>query len=393
MPRKASSARRTQRAARAFSRRLLLQGSLAAGALALAGCQTTASRRPQRLNVALWSDYLPDSIREDFARETGIEIVMRSYDSNGELLSLTRRAEPGDLDLVGPTVDRAPLWEHQGLLQPIDPARVDTGGVIPALLAESRKHWTWHGDLHHLPMMWGTEAVAWRSDKWSPGKRRLSYGDLWLPEMKGNVQGRPHSLLIGVGLYLDRVGEVRSNRMLDGYSDPAEMDRVWSAIIEFAIDHRYWMNQFWFDAREQSRGFTHGGCVIGQAWDGPMARLQTAGEPIAYEAPREGAIAWMDGLSIAAGARNLEQAYLFLAYLYRAQVSGRLASASGYNPAHAEAAAFMAEADRRAYLASLPGDALERLWFWPPAPDWYRRKRADFTERYAEAVAIEPAPA
>jgi spermidine/putrescine transport system substrate-binding protein len=391
MPREAVTAHRTVRAARTFNRRLLLKSGLATGVLAMSGCQTTASRKQPQLNIAIWSDYLTDNFREDFARETGIEIITRSYGTNGELLSMVRGAAPGALDLVGPTVDRAPLWEHQRLLQPIDLERVDTSSLIPALLAQSLAHWTWNSDLYHLPMMWGTEAVAWRSDKWSPRQRGLSYGDLWLPEMKGKVQGRAHSLLLGMGLYLDGTGEVPSRRMMAAYSDPAEMERVWGAITEFAIGHRFWINQFWHDARGQSRGFTHAGCVIGQAWDGPMLRLRQTGAPVAYKAPQEGAIAWMDGLSIPVGAKNLDGVYLFLEYMYRAQVSGRLASSTGYNPVSADATAFMDSSDRDAYLDSLPGDALQRLWFWPPAPDWYQRKRAEFTKRFAEAVASEPA--
>jgi hypothetical protein len=53
----------------------------------------------------------------------------------------------------------------------------------------------------------------------------------------------------------------------------------------------------------------------------------------------------------------------------------------------------MAATDRKAYRESLPGDALERLWFWPPTPEWYRRKRADFVDRYLERAGGYPEPA
>lgn len=395
MPR--SSTRKTLQAARAFRRRTLLKGGLAAGALAagsltLAACQTTTARGRQ-LNIAIWSDYLPADFRADFARDTGIEIVTTEYDSNTELLALVRGDGGVDFDLISPTHDRAPLWQRQGLLQPLDIERIGAERILAPLLTETRAHWTWDGGLHALPIMWGTEALAWRNDKWTRDPADLSYGDLWLPEMKGKMQGRPHSLLIGIGLYLDRTGELPSDRMLAPYRDPGEMDRVWKAVTDFAIDHRFWINQFWWDGSSQRAGFTEAGCIIGQTWDGPIIDLKIKGQPLSYAAPQEGALAWMDCLSIPAAARNLEEVYVFFDYLYRPEAGGRLASDTGYNPAQTGAPDFMASADRDALRDSLPGDALDRLWFWPPAPEWYRRKRLEFRDRYLDAAETYPAPA
>ncbi len=35
--------------------------------------------------------------------------------------------------------------------------------------------------------------------------------------------------------------------------------------------------------------------VIGQTWDGPALSLKKDGKPVSYMAPKEGAIAWIDG--------------------------------------------------------------------------------------------------
>ena len=32
--------------------------------------------------------------------------------------------------------------------------------------------------------------------------------------MKGKIQGRPHSMMLTIGLYLDRTGKLPSNRMV-----------------------------------------------------------------------------------------------------------------------------------------------------------------------------------
>jgi spermidine/putrescine transport system substrate-binding protein len=387
----------TLRAARAFTRRGLLRCGLAAAAgTALAGCQTTAGRTTaeRRLRVALWSPrYLPQGFRDALAERDGIALEVVEYNSNTELLARLKVEGAEAFDLVGPTVDRAPLWRSQNLLQPVDTTRFDTTRVLSPLLAESRRHWTWDGALYHLPMMWGTEALAWRSDKWSREPGQLSYGDLWLPEMKDRVQARPYSMMVGIGLYLERSGTLRSNRMLDAYNDPAACDRIWTEVVDFAIERRFWIRQFWYDGFTQREGFTSGDCLIGQTWDSAAASLQLAGKPVTYMAPREGALAWIDGLAISAGARDLDAVYTFLEFLYRAKTGGRIASSAGFNAAQAGAAEFMVEEDRRIYEKSLPGDALQHLWFWPPAPDWYRQQVNGHIDRYMKAADREPAPA
>src|SRR3546814_12107413 len=72
--------------------------------------------------------------------------------------------------------------------------------------------WTWDDGNHHLPYHWGTEALAWRTDKRESSYADLSYGDLWTPEMKGKVMGRPPSMMDGIGLSLEDRTSVGSGK-------------------------------------------------------------------------------------------------------------------------------------------------------------------------------------
>ena len=83
------------------------------------------------------------------------------------------------------------------------------------MLEGSTSVWTWDDGLYHLPHCWGSEAISWRTDLWKGDPATLSYGSLWEDGVKGHVQGRPHSLLLGIGLWMDGNGTLPSNRMLD----------------------------------------------------------------------------------------------------------------------------------------------------------------------------------
>ncbi len=206
------------------------------------------------------------------------------------------------------------------------------GNLQPAFLESSASIWTWDGKLYHLPHLWGTEAISWRTDLWKGDPAKLSYGDLWADEVKGHVQGRPHSLLAGIGLWLDATGKLPTNRLLDAYKDEESFKKIYDEIIKVAIEKKPWIKQFWDSADNTKSGLLENDVIIGQTWDGPAISLKKAGKPVSYQAPVEGAITWVDGLALTKAAKNVEQAYAFIDSLFQPEVSAALAEGSGYNP-------------------------------------------------------------
>ena len=122
--------------------------------------------------------------------------------------------------------------------------------------------------------------------------------------MKGHVQGRPHSLLLGIGLWMDGNGTLPSNRMLDAFKDPDSFKKIYDKILPFAIEHKPWIKQFWDSADNTKSGLMENDVWIGQTWDGPPLTLKKDGKPVSYQAPKEGAIAWLDGIVAGQGGQE-----------------------------------------------------------------------------------------
>ena len=334
------------------------------------------------LRFLLWSDYLPTEFLDGFVKETGIRVRHVTYGSNEELMHRLQATKGRGFDLIGPSTRLAAQWRDTNLLIPFDRERLNLEPIKQTFVQNAVDHWTWEDEIHYLPYVWGTEAIAWRTDQYDPKYQGLSYGTLWSPGVKGRVMGRPHSMLLGVGLYLDAIGEVPSNRMLDAYKDEKSMRRIWSDITAFAVKHREWIKLFWNDAETQINGFQKNDVVIAQTWDGPPLRLKNQGEPIDYRAPDEGAIAWIDGLSIPLDARNFDEIYAFLDYLYRPDTAALLSSETGYNPVVSGAGDLLDEASRRNFEEAYPDDAIAKLWWWQPEPAWYADLRQGFTDAF-----------
>ena len=382
------SAERTAAAARLFNRRVVLKAGAAAGAIAVTGPAyiKNALSSSGELNLLMWSDEFPNPVIPDFEAKTGIKINQTPFSQNEEQINKLQATGGEGFDLCQPTRDRAPQFKDLGVLAPYDMNRVkNVGNLIPSMLEGSTSVWTWDDGLYHLPHCWGSEAISWRTDLWKGDPATLSYGSLWEDGVKGHVQGRPHSLLLGIGLWMDGNGTLPTNRMLDAFKDPDSFKAIYDKILPVALEHKPWIKQFWDSADNTKSGFLENDVIIGQTWDGPALSLKKDGKPISYRASVEGAITWVDGLSLTKAAKNADQVYAFIDYLYTPEVSAALAEGSGYNPVVKGADAHLSEAAKKNFQEAYPGDALKNLWHRPPEPSWFAELRTQYADKYKSA--------
>ena len=376
------------RAARGQTRRRILRFGAAAGTVAAMGpwIVRDALSSSGELNLLHWDDELPNPVIPDFEKATGIKVKGTSFSQNEEQINKLQATRGQGFDLCQPTHDRAPQFEEIDVLQPYDEKKLALDAIVPAMLSASKTSWTWKGKLYHVPHCWGTEAISWRNDLTKIDPKSLSYGTLWNDEYKGKVQGRPHSILLGIGLWLDGEGKLKSNRMLDAYKDDDTMKKIYDVLLKEAIARKPWIKQFWDSADNTKSGFMSNGCVIGQTWDGPPISLKKAGQPISYMAPKEGAIGWVDGWALSKAAKNLDQAYAFLKYLHSAEGSAKVAEGSGYNPVAKGAEKLLSDKARAIFdEAYQKGEALDGMWWRPIEPSWFAELRTQYAEKLKAA--------
>jgi spermidine/putrescine transport system substrate-binding protein len=377
----------TLEAAGAFNRRAVLKGAAAAGVAAVVGpwYVSNALSSSGELSLINWDDELPDPVIPDFEKKTGIKVKTTPFSQNEEQINKLQAAGGEGFDLCQPTHDRAAQFQELSVLQPFDEKKLALDNVLPSMVKISEGFWRWDGKLYHVPHTWGSEAISFRTDLTKIEYKTLSYGSLWNEEYKGKVQGRPHSLLLGIGLWMDATGQMKTNRMLDAYKDEASMKAIYDKLLKFAIDKKPWIKQFWDSADNTKSGLLENGVVIGQTWDGPALSLKKAGKPVSYMAPQEGAITWLDGWAMTKGAKNIDQAYEFLKYVHSKEASAKVADASGYNPVAKGSDELLSPAAKKNFQEAYPDDALSRLWQRPLEPSWFAELRTQYAEKFKAA--------
>jgi len=383
-----NSAEATVEAARRLSRRMFLKsGAAAATGVAAMGPWVVAEAQSSSgsLNLLVWDDELPNPVVPDFEKKTGIKVNLTPFSQNEEQINKLQATRGQGFDLCQPTHDRAQQFQELDVLQAFDEKKMTLDNLLPSILQASRANYTWGGKLFHVSHCWGTEAISWRNDQTKLEYAKLSYGTLWNEEYKGKVQGRPHSILLGIGLWMDGNGKLKTNRMMDAYKDEASMKKIYDVLLKEAVSRKAWIKQFWDSADTTKAGFTSNGCVIGQTWDGPAISLKKAGQPITFMAPQEGAIGWVDGWSMTKAARNVEQAYEWLKWVHSTEGAAKVAEGSGYNPVAKGADALLSDKAKAIFQEAYPGPSLEKMWWRPVEPSWFAELRTQYAEKLKAA--------
>ena len=371
--------------AKTISRRNVLKTASAVGAFTAAGpaIVKNALSSSGEINILMWSDYLPKPFIADFEKETGIQINYTGIGSNEEIINKMKANKGEGFDIVSPTNNQGLEWGPLELLQPWDLTKVPVESVNPAMIAIGNRDWDFGGKgSHWLPHIWGTEGVAWRTDKWAPAGAAPSYGDIWAEENAGKTMGRPHSMMLCAGLYMETIGELNPGDMWKAYESEETMRPIWEKVTDWCIARKGRIKLLWNDADTQKNGLLNEGVVVGQTWDGPPMSLKTAGDPIMYQAPVEGAMAWVDGMAIPIGAKNVEQIYEFIKFSYDPKNAGKAIDSHGYNSPVLGADNFAGEAYKKNFEDAYPGESLNNLNPWPPQAPWYAAVRTEYVNKF-----------
>jgi spermidine/putrescine transport system substrate-binding protein len=373
---------------RHISRRGVVKGSAAVGAAALFAPAfiKNALSSSGELNVMFWSDELPEDFLKSFTEKTGIKVNFTGFGSNEELLNKMKSTKGEGFDIISPTLNRVPQWKELGVTQAWDLKKVPVDRLNPAMV-KAGEIWNLDGKGQHwLPHVWGTEGISWRTDKWQPKGEFPSYGDIWDDANAGKTMGRSHSLILGAGLWMEGEGKLEPGSMLKAsYESEEKMRPIWEKVTQFCIDKKKNIKVLWNDADTQKNGLLNEGIVCAQTWDGPPIALKNEGQPVMYRAPKEGAMAWVDGMSLPTGAKNIDQAYAFLDYDYTPEAAGKAIEKHGYNSPVIGADKFAGDKYAKNFADAYPGDALSKLNPWPSEPQWYADLRAQYVNKFQSA--------
>ena len=267
----------------------------------------------EKVVVYNWSEYIPENTLADFKKETGIEVVYSTYESNETLYTKLKLMKGAGYDVVVPSTYYVSKMAREGLLQKIDKSKLSNfKNLDPNLLNKPFDP----NNNYSIPYLWGSTGIGINVKK-IPKDSIHGWQDLWNPKFKNSL------------LLTDDVREVFHMALrIKGYSantrDPEQIKEAYEYLKQLMP------NVLVFNSDAPREPFLSGDVNLGMIWNGSVVQAQKDNPDIQYIYPKEGAVFWMDSFAIPAGAKHVENALKFINYMLRAKVAKDCVDYVGY---------------------------------------------------------------
>ncbi|HDK7138616.1 TPA: extracellular solute-binding protein [Clostridium botulinum] len=274
----------------------------------------TAKTEKQVLNIFNWSEFLPQSVIEQFEKEYNVKVNYSTFSSNEEMLA---KLMGGNVpyDLVVTSDYAIEIMTKQKLIQPIDKNNVPNLANIDKNvldLAFDPKN------TYSLPYMWGGNNIV--IDKTKITKKITSFDDLWDSEFKNSMVILDDPRVM-IGLALQKNGYSINSK------NPKELQKAKEDLIKLMPNVKA------FDSESPKTLLINGEASIGYVWgtEAYLAKLENPNLEVVLT--KEGVIPQYDNFVIPKKAKNKKLAEEFINFIYKPEISAQVSEEFPYaNP-------------------------------------------------------------
>ena len=233
-----------------------------------------------------------------YSEKTGNTVVHEYFTSEQEMLTKLR-TNPGAYDVVLINSAYTAQAQGEGLLAPIDTSKLKNFADLDPKLV-GNEDLNPGGALYGVPWTWGLTSIAVNTNDFPTPPTSLSV--LWDPALKGRVSIRDD------GLEAVQFAAMASGQNINRITD---LDVVKAKLAELVPQ----ITTFWGSENDWNQFMAAGDFAVATYWSGSASRSISKGLPIAFVVPDEGAIGWLDGLSIPATSTQQDAALSFIDWM------------------------------------------------------------------------------
>ena len=270
-----------------------------------------------KLNLYNWSDYTPDELVKKFEAETGIQVIIDTYDSNETLLAKLQAAGGSTgYDLAVPSQHFVEIMIKEGLLEKVSGIKDMPNYKYVAKQFQNPSFDPMQE--YSTPYQMGSAGFAFRADSYSgDGSSMMEFfkpndevcGKLAVFKSPEEVVNMAH-LALGSNFCSE---------------DPNEMQ----AVLDLMLEQKKCVKVY---SSEGINDRLKSGEVIMHAhWDGysQVGKWEYM-DDLTYAYPKEGVVGWFDSLVMPKGAKNVKEAKAFMNFLMNPENMAILSNNAAY---------------------------------------------------------------
>ena len=264
------------------------------------------------VNVLNWSSYIPDSVIRNFEDEYHIKVNYGTYSSNEELLAKVSSSKEGTYDLVFPSDYMVELMKEKNIIKKIDKSKIyNYSNIDEEFLNQSY-------DLNNeysLPFLSTIVVIAYNKDKINYDIQ--GYNDLLNEKYKNNIVLLDDQRIV-IGLALLSLGYDMNE------TNKYKLKEAENFLLNLKKNIKA------YDSDSPKTFFMTDEVDIGVMWSAEAILAKEENPSIEIVYPKEGHAISTDNYTILNGSKNENNAYLFINYLMRTDVSKKIVNEYPY---------------------------------------------------------------
>ncbi len=287
----------------------------------LSGCSSTSSNQ-KTLYVYNWGDYIDETVLAEFENEYNIKVVYETFATNEDMYVKIKQGGT-KYDVAIPSDYMIEKMIKEDMLEPIDLSKITTFGDI----SDEFKDLPFDkGNHYSIPYMWGTVGIIYNKTMVSDPVD--SWNILWNEKYKGSI------------VMLDSQRDALAVALKKhGYSLNSRKAEELEAAKKSLIEQKPYLMAYAGDNLKDM--MISGEAALAVCWSGDAMYMKSENPDLAYALPKEGSNLWFDNMVIPKGAKNIEEAHLFIDFMNRAETAKKNVDYIGYSTPNAKAKAML----------------------------------------------------
>ena len=320
-------------------RRFIATTSAAAAALTLPAAAAAAKK--ETLNIFCWSEYIPQSVIDAFAKANKVKVNVENYASNEEMMAKLQ-AGSAKYDLIQPSEYIIEELSKGGKLEELNMANIPNfKNLDPKFVKQA------HDPENKYSVTWMAGNVGIVINRTKVKDEIKSYNDVFQDKFKKRIVVLDDSREL-VSWALASLGIGINDITQENLDKARPVLAKWLPLVKL------------YDSDSPKTALLNGDVDLGIVWNGEGAKILEESKKskkrklsFEYVLPADGAHMFIDSLAVPKGAKNKDMAEKFINYVLEPKVSVQVWEEFPYTLANAEGKKLL-KPEQLANTASFP---------------------------------------
>lgn len=318
--------------------------------VSLVACGKEDTANKEEINLMTWGgDFIPREIIEEFESETGIKVNYKEVTSNEDMQSLLE-TNPDQYDLAVVTDYMVDILRRNDNLLELDKEQIPNFENINKVY---QGNYYDENDEYSIPYAISTSFLLVNEKEVEKlGANPIKgYKDLWQKELEDNVVIVDWSVEV-MGVALKSLGYDYNE------TDPVAVEKAKEKLFELRP------NIMRFETNTPEDSLINGEAVAGFMYSNQAVKGNKANSDLVPVFPEEGMPIFIDSFVMSKEAPHKENAYKFLNFLLKPEVSAKISEITSFTNANKNAEEYLPEDFRNNEMLNLPEEVVENTSFY-----------------------------